>query len=205
MEYCSVIYLAESGVGTIIGDASVDELWKRRCNILLAQGKLTQNEYKKEIHKLQGGINTVAHWRGVSNEWTESGLNSEGSVSFIETVHDSGIASGTFSTTTDNDTVTVSYLTQLDSGWYNVSFGTLYVKYKQVFSLTAETENGVETLFVLYDDGKLTLSRPVSGWCSGYVNEHYIMITDSQDGGAETYYKLTDDMSLPELENYNSE
>lgn len=200
MEYCSVIYLAESGVGTIIGDVSVNELWKRRCNILLAQGKLRQNEYKKELKKVHEGAWTSLYRRGASSEWVESGLNDGGDVNFIETVTDSGIALGTFSTTTDHDTVTVSYLTQLDSGWCSISPGRLYKKNKQLFYLTAETENGVETWFVLYNDGRLTPSRPVNGWCSG-VNGDTIDITDSQNSGAVTRYMFSDDMVLFELQN----
>lgn len=200
---CWVHYLSESGVGTIVSYKADDILWERRCNILLAEGKLTKEEYNSEMKKLQQGPFTVGHWRGVSSGWAETGLSGGGDVSFIETADDSGIVTGMFSASTDNETVTVSYITQLDSGWYDIRYGSLYFKYKQVFSLTVETENGVETRFVLYNNGKLTLSRPVSGWCSGHVNNEYIIVTDSQDGGTETYYELTDDMSLPELEDYN--
>lgn len=199
---CIVKYLAESGVGTIIGSLSIDELWKRRCNILLADGKLTQNEYSSEMHKLQEAAGSDRPRHGVSSGWTETQLRDGGDVSFIETVDSNGIVSGTFSTSTNNEAVTVSYLTQLDSGYCNIWPGKLYGKYKQILYLTAETEYGVETWFVLYNQGKLTLSRPVSGWCSGEVNEDYILVTDSKDGGAETYYRLTDDMSLPEFKNY---
>jgi hypothetical protein len=200
---CTVKYLAESGVGTIIGH-SIDELWKRRCDILLAGGKFKQDEYQSEMHKLQETAGSDRPRHGVSSGWTETGLRDGGDASFLETVDGSGIMIGTFSATTDNKTVTVSYLAQLDSGYCNIWPGKLYGKHKQIFYLTAETENGVETWFVLYKDGKLTLSRPVSGWCGGHVNGYYIIVTDSRDGDAETYYQYTDDMTLPELENYNT-
>ena len=198
-QHCTIIYLAESGVGTIIGNVSIEKLWKRRCNILLFNGKLTLIEYNSEMRKLGRGASTVRHDRGVSSEWTETGLDNEGYVSFIETAESSGVVSGTFTSTTDSEAVSVSYITQLDSAWYKIPTQPKYDKYKQLFSLTAETENGVETWFVLYKDGKLTLSKPVSGWCS-FVNGDTINISDSQNNGIVTRYMFSDDMTLIKLE-----
>lgn len=197
---CTVHYLAESGVGTIVSYQPNNDYWKRRCDILLSKGKLTRNEYNSEMHKLQEGASTGGQRRGISSEWTDkSDFRGKGDVHFIETLDNNGIVTGTFSATTDNKTVAAFYLSQLDSGWYNICYGKLYKQNKQIFYLTAETENGVETWFIMYYDGKLTISNPVSGW-SGGITFDYIIVTDSQNGGTETYYKLTDDLSLPELE-----